>query len=81
MSDLSERTKDMNAQISIERQKVKEDNKKIKQQINQIQTQLELKAKNLVSSHFSIFALEDAEETKNEMSKMKRELTKKRKTR
>ncbi len=74
MKDLSERTKDINRQILIERQTILEDIKGLKQRITHIESQLEAKAKQLVNSNFSIFALEDAEETKNEMASMKREL-------
>jgi site-specific DNA recombinase len=72
--DLSERSKDINRQISEERQRVQQDIKEIKQKMIIIESLLSDKAKQLVSNNFSIFALEDAEETKNEMAKLKREL-------
>jgi len=72
--DISERTKDINRQISEERQRVQQDIKEIKQKMIIIESLLSDKAKQLVSNNFSIFALEDAEETKKEMAKLKREL-------
>ncbi|BCR35199.1 recombinase family protein [Mariniplasma anaerobium] len=77
MNNLSERTKDINDQIKIERDKIKQEIKALKSRMSSIETILQEKAKQLVSSNFSIFALEDAEETKNEMAKIERELRQK----
>jgi len=73
-NNLSARTKNINMQILEERKKIQEEIKGIKTQISQIEQTLEVKAKQLVSTNFSIFALEDAETTKNELSNIKREL-------
>jgi site-specific DNA recombinase len=74
LNDIRSRTKDINAQITIEKKRMQMKIDELNKNLSDINKQLEGQAKDLVKNAFSMFALEEVAELKDRAGKFKREI-------
>jgi hypothetical protein len=75
LQDIRRRTKEINAQIIIEKKRIQTRIDELNQKLSNINQQLENQAKDLVKNAFSLFALEDVASLKDQAMKITLELS------